>query len=185
MSIEDLLNEFNVLVAYAHVMDMIPEDVLKNFEEIKKYINDNFRFNEDDKKIINDDLDFARERDRKNTIEDYIVSKFSEINKSLTLKEKVENIEKFIFLDNDFYLGFQDFLAKDEKQELLDNIDVIEPILFKLKRLLKATCYDSELLDYINSEGKNELLAMDAYLQKLKMITFVVELLSMENIIKN
>lgn len=165
MSTEDLLKEYNVLVSYEPIISKILNDSFKNFDEIKKYFNENYNSTEENKRIIFDYLEFALKDDGENYIEDYIVSKFSEINKSLTLEEKIKNIKKINFFDDNTYWKFQDFLSKDEKQELLDNIDDIEPIPFKLKRLLKETCYDSELLDYINSEGKNKLLAMDAYVQ--------------------
>ena len=77
MSTEDLLKEYNVLVSYEPIISKILNDSFKNFDEIKKYFNDNCNSTEENKRIIFDYLEFALKDDGENYIEDYIVSKFS------------------------------------------------------------------------------------------------------------
>lgn len=164
MSTEDLFNQYEILIVNSDMLRFILKNKLKNLEEAKKYIDENYFFSKEEKKIIYDYLEFVEKNSSEKYIEDYVKTKYKELNKSLTLKEKVEDIEKF--LEKDILINFQDILSSEEKKELLDNIENIEPILDKSEEVLRVTVSDSELLDYINSDGKNKIIAMEAFLYK-------------------
>ena len=111
MSTEDLFNQYEILIVNSDMLRFILKNKLKNLEEAKKYIDENYFFSKEEKKIIYDYLEFVEKNSSEKYIEDYVKTKYKELNKSLTLKEKVEDIEKF--LEKDILINFQDILSSE------------------------------------------------------------------------